>query len=119
MDSVARAFMEKNFAKELKRLHTSLIRQIAEPERGADLFVAGIPCKPYSRQRAKRFQSGSVKSHASHDTLFQDFCPWLDAHIPKCGIFENVRGMEDPMEVGSMDTPLSLLLDFTELQVAR
>ena len=67
----------------------------------ADMFVAGVPCKPYSTQRAKRFDSGSVKGHRNHDTLFVEFLAWLDFHDPRSGILENVLGIDKPEDSGT------------------
>ena len=108
-DPAAREFITKNFGSEVKHLHHTTCSQIQEPELGSDLFVAGIPCKPYSRARTKRFAFGSVKSHASHGTLFEDFCPWLDEHNPKTGLFENVRGLADKLDNSTDVTPLEML----------
>ena len=107
-DAIARAFVQKNFGLEVLKLHESMESQINDPEQGCDLFVAGIPCKPFSRQRVKRFQRGSVKSHASHGTLFEEFCPWLDEHDPKCGVFENVEGLDAKIDSSTEETPLQM-----------
>ena len=54
---------------------------------------AGLPCKPYSIQRAKRFAHGSVKKHDNYKTMFVDFFKWLDFHAPRAaekGCSENL-----------------------------
>lgn len=110
-DAVAREFISKNFQGQLGpgALHGSMASQIlAPPEEHVEVFVAGIPCKPYSTQRAKRFEPGNVKSHVSHATLFDEFCPWLDSNDPVLGIFENVDGLDAKFDSRTSKTPLDV-----------
>lgn len=72
----------------------------------ADLFVAGLPCKPYSLQRAKRFALGSVKGHSAYDLAFGEFAEWLNVHNSKSGVFENVMGMDMGEDSADESTPL-------------
>eukprot|EP00438_Fugacium_kawagutii_P036808 Skav204462 [mRNA] locus=scaffold3437:19911:20438:+ [translate_table: standard] len=107
-DAVAREFISTNFQGHLGKLHHNMESQTMAPEEDIEIFVAGIPCKPYSMQRAKRFEHGNVKSHASHATLFDEFCPWLDAHDPVLGIFENVDGLDVKYDASTKETPLEM-----------
>jgi site-specific DNA-cytosine methylase len=71
-----------------------------------DMFVAGLPCQPYSLQRVKHFCQGSVKSHKSYDTCFGQFFEWLDFHNPSCGVFENVKGFGEAEDHQGSTSPL-------------
>ena len=94
--------MEQNFGLMVDRLHNSITEQTRSsdpPE--SDIFVAG------SRQ--------CEKSHGPQH-LVRRFLPiFLDAHDPKAGVFENVRGMEDPLDKSTKETPLQMPPDFSKL----
>lgn len=122
-DTGALDFIRANF--EVEHLHDSMESQTSGqtcllcrskgkccviPKR-ADLFVAGLPCKPYSLQRAKRFASGSVKGHSAYDLAFGEFAEWLNVHNPKSGVFENVMGMDMGEDSADESTPLRRLMD--------
>jgi len=81
----------------------------------SDVFVAGVPCKPYSLQRSKRFENGSVKSHEAFHTTFSEFFQWLDFHNPKSGLVENVLGLDHPEDKYSAVSPLDQFLACTVL----
>ena len=73
---------------------------------GATLGVSGTPCKPFSLQRAKRFQDGSVKSHPDFELTETHLVTWLTENCPETGFFENVRGWDVPETPADTDTPL-------------
>lgn len=132
MSPVARHFIENNF--QVQHLFVDMDSQVAggiccclhshtkgvgqvrgcrgvcKVDAGADVFVTGLPCKPYSTQRAKRYAHGSVKEHENYKTMFVDFFNWLDVHDPKSGIVENVRGLDKPEHKSADHTALETLL---------
>ena len=113
-DRASQAFISANF--EVDRFFGDMQTQskswISEPGPRPDILIAGPPCKPYSRLRAKRFVAGTVKQHAAFNVTFQDFFESLDAHDPKTSVFENVLGMDDKMHSNSDETPLQMLPGF-------
>lgn len=74
-----------------------------------DLAVVGTPCQPYSRQRVKRSQVGSVESHKSHHTTFSDLLQWMESLQPKALIAEQVVGFDQPESVEVRTTPFQRL----------
>lgn len=68
----------------------------------ADLGVFGTPCDPFSFQRCKRHQDGSVKGHLLYPVTFRDAIRFMsDPLAPKAVIMEQVEGFNEP------DTPSS------------
>ena len=120
-DPNARTFMERNFC--IESLHATMSDQtsawLEDPGGRPDMFVAGVPCKPYSTQRAKRFAAGSVKRHHNFETTFSEFFDWLDVHDPRSGILENVLGMDEKMDTVDETTPLQMPPGCTRLRVFR
>ena len=126
---MARQFMTTNFEPYLEHLYSSMEDDVKmkhclvcdgdckQPELVPDVFVAGVPCKPYSLQRSKRFATGSVKNHEAFDTTFVEFFKWLDIHDPRSGLLENVMGLDQPEDRSSDTTPLDLLLEFQYLHL--
>lgn len=126
----ARSFIVANHGDHVKHLFTSMKNDFNQAEchffqNGGceravgttvpDVFVAGVPCKPYSLQRSKRFESGSVKNHEAFDTTFTVFFDWLDFTNPKSGIVEHVLGLDHPEDKHSSVTPLDRFLACTVL----
>ena len=74
-----------------------------------DLGVIGTPCQPYSRQRVKRSQAGSVENHKSNSTTFTDLLHWLGGLNPKACVAEQVVGFNQPESVEVRTTPLQRL----------
>ena len=120
--AMVRKFITTNFGHCVKHLYPSMRDDLNErnclvctgtcaPKGDPDMCVAGVPCKPYSLQRAKRFNTGSVKNHMSFSTMFVDWIEWLDRYDPKTGILENVMGLDQPEDRFSTITPLDLLLE--------
>ena len=75
--------------------------------RGCSLGCSGTPCRPYSRQRAKRYAEGSVKTHADAYLTEEVLLDWLAAAAPESGFFENVEGWDMPEVKGGSTTPLA------------
>ena len=71
-----------------------------------DLAITGSSCKPYSQQRAKRFQDGSVKAHKDNQLTEHDLLDWIAVHRPSMGICENVEGWNMPEDRSDSSTPM-------------
>ena len=71
-----------------------------------DLCIFGTPCPPFSCQRVKRYQSGSVVDHPLAEITFRDAREMiLFGH--RCVVMEQVAGFERPEEAGGgLTTPL-------------
>ena len=76
---------------------------------GSTLGCSGTPCKPYSQQRAKRWQDGSIKNHADNGLTENELVSWLAQTCPEAGFFENVPGWDMPEHKGAdrTDTPMA------------
>ena len=73
----------------------------AESEEPVDLLVTGSPCDPFSVYRAKRFASGSVKSHKDYDVTMSSVLDMYKKFEPHVGIFEQVLGFTQRLESGN------------------
>jgi len=68
-----------------------------QPDPGrADILVAGIPCRPYSRARVTRMKQGSVEGHSDFP-LFQHTLSIMDKAEPIIVVLENVVGWDAPV----------------------
>ncbi|CAE7297347.1 unnamed protein product, partial [Symbiodinium sp. CCMP2592] len=67
------------------------VRELCEAE-GVDLLIAGSPCDPFSKMRAKRFVSGSLKKHVSYGLTMDAMVASFLCHRPKIAIMEQVAG---------------------------
>jgi site-specific DNA-cytosine methylase len=74
-----------------------------------DFMLAGSPCDPYSRQRCKRFESGSVKTHCDFETTFTSVIKMFKKYCPKIGILEQVQGFQLPLDTTTRVTPYEML----------
>lgn len=74
-------------------------------EESPDLSVLGTACDPYSRQRPKRFVTGSVKSHQDYLTTFRDTLDFLTRFEPHTAIMEQVAGFTMVYSSSEEDTP--------------
>ena len=68
--------------------------------------VCGTVCAPYSSQRAKRWQGGSIKAHPDHELTAETLVQWLYLLSPPCGVVENVMGWNMPTSTEDRTTPL-------------
>lgn len=75
---------------------------------GVDFLCMGTPCPPFSRQRPKRFASGTVKQHRDANTTFMHAGAFLEKYEPRVAVLEQVEGFIMPMAAGETDTPLTL-----------
>jgi site-specific DNA-cytosine methylase len=116
-DTSCRSFMAANY--NITHMHYNLESQNAghkclshpekascSPPQNCDFFIAGTPCPPFSRQRAKRFSHGSVKNHLAYGTTFTEFLDFLLIHEPRAGVFEQVLGFNLPEGPTDDGTPL-------------
>ena len=71
----------------------------------ADLAVVGTPCQPYSRQRVKRSEDGSVRAHKKYDATFKEFLDLLQSYEPKACVGEQVEGFTSPESAADPTTP--------------
>lgn len=71
------------------------------------LTICGSPCDPFSMQRAKRFSTGSVKSHSDFATTMEGVTKAYLTYEPHVGIMEQVSGFLLPFEAGGTETPFS------------
>lgn len=71
----------------------------------ADLAVLGTPCRPFSRQRTKRWANGSVQSHQHFKTTFSTAYNFLEVKNPQCCILEQVEGFDAPFSSEDPVTP--------------
>ncbi|CAE7675358.1 unnamed protein product [Symbiodinium necroappetens] len=65
------------------------VRELCESE-GVDLLVAGSPCDPFSKMRAKRFACGTLKQHVSYGITMDAMVESFLCHKPKVAIMEQV-----------------------------
>ena len=70
-----------------------------------DLAIAGSPCHQFSTQRAKRYQSGSVKAHREYSIMVDQITSWIQSHMAKAVVLEQVMGFTRPMASGDDQTP--------------
>ena len=70
-----------------------------------DVAVTGSPCNPFSVQRARRFCTGDVKSHASFDLTDDVLIKFYVAFEPKFGVSEQVLGFDLPLSTTEKTTP--------------
>lgn len=82
------------------------VRELCESE-GVDLLVAGSPCDPFSKMRAKRFACGTLKQHVSYGITMDAMVESFLCHKPKVAIMEQVAGFTMTSGAGSSDTPFS------------
>ena len=71
-----------------------------------DLGMLGTPCQPFSRQRVKRSQAGSVKGHGKYLTTFRDLIQFLKTFEPRTAVLEQVAGIDTPESTIDRRTPL-------------
>lgn len=69
------------------------------------LACFGTPCPPFSRQRQKRFASGSVKQHKAFEVTFVDAFRWLQAFEPIVAVMEQVEGFNIKESADVEQTP--------------
>ena len=122
-DPAYRSFVTNNFP-DVKHVHETLQEQscgaacllhrvsgdsfsgcACGPDQPPQLAVLGTPCDPYSRQRPKRFISGSVKTHKDYGTTFSDTYDFLRQHEPKICVMEQVPGFNMPFSSDDDETP--------------
>ncbi|CAK9112795.1 unnamed protein product [Durusdinium trenchii] len=77
-----------------------------------DVWVSGTPCPPFSEQRPRRFNVGSVEAHPLYSVTFESA---IDAvkQGHKAYIFEQVKGFGKPYDMSTSETPLERLLGFS------
>lgn len=86
---------------------------------GFDLGFVGTPCQPFSRQRAKRSQCGSVKNHKAYSTTFEHLLAWLKTREPKVAVVEQVTGLQVAESTTERTTPLDRrIISFAGLHFA-
>ena len=82
------------------------VRELCEAE-GVDLLIAGSPCDPFSKMRAKRFASGTLKKHVSYGLTMDAMVDSFLCHKPRIAVMEQVAGFTMTSETGASDTPYS------------
>eukprot|EP00439_Symbiodinium_sp_Y106_P048890 s5553_g6.t1 len=65
------------------------VRELCEAE-GVDLLIAGSPCDPFSKMRAKRFASGTLKKHVSYGLTMDAMVDSFLCHKPRIAVMEQV-----------------------------
>lgn len=95
-------------------LHPCLDAANCEYKPDPDVFVAGTPCQPFSRQRTKRHHPLSVQAHPRYHVTFEDLIGWLEKFEPKSGCIENVEGFDIAEHPGAEDqtSPMQQFLGF-------
>ena len=79
------------------------------------LAVLGTPCPPFSKQRPKRFQDGTVKSHSHYSVTFSSAVDFLARFEPMVGLMEQVDGFDLPFSTTDSETPKMRLVCFVLL----
>ena len=69
-----------------------------------DVLCVGIPCPPYSPQRPKRWEDGSVKSHPQFKTA-EEVQELIHTLKPACFICEEVVGWDRAESTAKKDEP--------------
>lgn len=101
--------LESQMKDERRLLHSSETgRACCVLPHGVDFLCMGTPCPPFSRQRPKRFASGTVKQHRDANTTFMHAGAFLEKYEPRVAVLEQVEGFIMPMAAGETDTPLTL-----------
>lgn len=70
-----------------------------------DLMVSGSPCDPFSVQRNKRWQDGSVNHHYQFDVTMKSVLDLYLKYEPAKGVLEQVMGFLMPFAAGAKETP--------------
>ena len=71
-----------------------------------DIAISGTPCPPFSTQRAKRTQEGSVKAHALFYVTDDVLPKWIAMAEPKFLVLEQVRGFGQHTDPSDDSNPL-------------
>ena len=69
------------------------------------MLLAGSPCDPFSTQRSKRYQQGSVMEHDLCGVTMNVVTALFSKFEPDVGLLEQVTGFEKPIEANSQETP--------------
>lgn len=78
-----------------------------------DLAVMGTPCDPFSEQRCKRYQDGTVKQHHLYKVTFEDALNLLTSKdSPNAVILEQVLGFAEPESQSESTSPLDRPVHF-------
>ena len=109
-NAVFRKVLQANFCPE--HMHRTMREQLSEdpclchPDarnckiEACDLAVFGTPCPPFSSQRVKRFQDGSVAQHNLTSITTQDAMDMLCDVGHKAVIMEQVAGFDKAESAG-------------------
>ena len=82
---------------------------VITPEHGWDLLVIGAECPPFSVQRPKRFQAGSVMGYKTAELSIGTVPDLLDAAEPSAFIMEQVEGFLKVISATDKSTGLQKL----------
>jgi site-specific DNA-cytosine methylase len=123
----ARAVTLENWSHKIKHFHKTLAEQLSNhacclhPQSDGcdviqdvsdiDVAMIGTSCRPFSRQRNKRFATGAVKAHEDHGLTFDDLVSWISTYEPVSLIAEQVEGFDKVESKSVTTTPFEQLCD--------
>jgi site-specific DNA-cytosine methylase len=83
---------------------------VTEHVKDVDVAIIGTSCRPFSKQRAKRFSDGSVKDHKDVSLTFEDLTNFIADNEPISLIAEQVEAFDRKESSKVDETPLQQLI---------